>query len=45
METLAADTPAWTGVIAGLVAVAAFVVFSGWILVQRLRRDRKDHHG
>ena len=34
---LAARGSAWGGVVVGLVAAALFVVFSGWIVVQRVR--------
>jgi len=34
---LAARGSAWGGVVVGLVAAGLFVVFSGWIVVQRVR--------
>ncbi len=43
--SLAADAPAWTGAAAGLVALVAFVLFSTWVIVQRVRGSRKDRHG
>ena len=42
---LATDGPAWAGAAAGFVALTLFVLFSGWILVQRLRGTRKDRDG
>ena len=40
---LAADRGAsWGGPIVGLVAAIVFVLFSSWIVVQRLRTHRKD---
>ena len=45
MGVLASAAPAWTGAVAGLVALAVFVVFSGWIITTRLRANRKDRNG
>jgi flagellar biogenesis protein FliO len=39
--TAAASSPAWGGMTAGIVAVVAFVVFSTWIVVQRVRSGRR----
>ena len=39
---LAARGSTWGGMVVGLVALAIFLVFSGWILTQRLRAHRKD---
>jgi hypothetical protein len=38
--TLAKDAPAWTGAIAGVVAIIAFVLFSTWVVVQRVRHGK-----
>jgi len=48
---LAARGSTWGGMVVGLIALAIFVVFSGWILAQRfsargarrLRSNRKDN--
>lgn len=45
MSELAARGSSWGGLAVGLVAAGIFVVFSTWIVVQRLRDKRKDHHG
>ena len=37
---LAADSPAWAGAIAGMVAIAVFLVFSTWVVVQRVRHGK-----
>jgi hypothetical protein len=42
--TLAEDSPAWGGAVAGVIAIAVFLLFSTWIVVQRVRhgKDRDD---
>jgi hypothetical protein len=35
------DAPGWTGVVAAIVAAAVFVLFSGWIVWQRVRDARR----
>jgi hypothetical protein len=42
---LAARGASWGGMTVGLVAAGIFVVFSSWIVVQRLRHGRKDGDG
>jgi hypothetical protein len=42
---LAAGGSAWGGLAAGLIATAVFVVFSGWVILQRVRNGRKDSDG
>ena len=41
---VAEGPPAWTGAVAGIVAIALFVAFSTWVVVQRVRhgKDRAD---
>jgi hypothetical protein len=45
MATVAARGESWGGPVVGIVAAGIFVVFSAWIVVQRIRSYRKDHHG
>jgi hypothetical protein len=45
LAVLAARGSGWGGAVAGIVAAAVFVVFSGWIIWQRLRLNRKDGDG
>jgi hypothetical protein len=40
MSTLAADAPAWGGAVAGIVAIVVFLLFSTWIVVQRVRHGK-----
>jgi hypothetical protein len=40
MTELADGSSAWGGAIAGLVAIAVFVVFSAWVVVQRVRHGK-----
>jgi hypothetical protein len=42
---VAARGESWGGVVVGIVAAAIFVVFSAWIVLQRVRHNRKDGHG
>ena len=42
---VAARGAAWGGLVVGLVAAGIFVVFSAWIVAQRLRNNRRDDHG
>jgi hypothetical protein len=42
---LAARGSAWGGMVIGLVAAGMFVLFSGYILAQRIRSNRKDQSG
>jgi hypothetical protein len=37
---LAADSPVWGGMVAGIVAVILFLLFSAWIVVQRVRHGK-----
>ena len=37
---LAEGSPTWGGAIAGLVAIVVFVVFSAWVIVQRVRHGK-----
>jgi fumarate reductase subunit D len=39
---LAAASSVWGGAIAGLVAIAVFVVFSAWVVVHRVRHGKDD---
>ena len=39
---LAARGSTWGGMVVGLVALAIFVIFSCWIVAQRLRAQRKE---
>ena len=39
---LAARGESWGGPVVALVAAGLFVVFSSWIVLQRLRNHRKD---
>ena len=39
---LAARGSAWGGMVIGLVAAGIFLVFSGYIVVSRIRGNRKD---
>jgi hypothetical protein len=46
MPTVLADDGVWwAGPVIGLVAAGVFVVFSGWILLQRARHNRRDDDG
>jgi hypothetical protein len=45
MAELASRGSSWGGAVVGLVAAAVFVVFSGWIVLQRFRTKRKDDDG
>jgi hypothetical protein len=41
LKTVLVDPhPAWGGVVVGLLALTAFVVFATWIVVQRVRHGR-----
>ena len=40
---LAARGSGWGGAVVGLVAAGIFLVFSSWIVLQRVRANRKDH--
>jgi fumarate reductase subunit D len=40
MMRLAEGSPAWGGAIAGVVAIAVFVVFSAWVVVHRVRHGK-----
>jgi hypothetical protein len=37
---LADGSPAWGGAVAGGVAIAVFLVFSTWVVVQRVRHGK-----
>ena len=37
---LAVGAQAWGGAVAGLIAIAVFVVFSAWVVVQRVRHGK-----
>jgi len=37
---LADGSPAWGGAVAGMVAIAVFLVFSTWVVVQRVRHGK-----
>jgi hypothetical protein len=37
---VAEGSPAWGGAIAGVVAIAVFLVFSTWVVVQRVRHGK-----
>lgn len=32
----------WGGMVVGLIALGIFVAFSGWVVAERLRANRKD---
>jgi len=34
------ESPAWAGALAGLIALIAFVAFSTWVIVQRVRHGK-----
>jgi hypothetical protein len=34
--------PAWGGIVVGISAAVIFVIFAGWIVVQRLKHGRDD---
>jgi hypothetical protein len=40
VSRLADGSPAWGGAIAGMVAIAVFLVFSTWVVVQRVRHGK-----
>jgi hypothetical protein len=33
--------PAWGGIVVGIVAIAIFVAFASWIVVQRIKHGRE----
>jgi hypothetical protein len=37
---VAEGPPTWGGAIAGVIAIAVFVVFSAWVVVQRVRHGK-----
>jgi hypothetical protein len=37
---VAEGSPAWGGAIAGIVAIAIFLVFSTWVVVHRVRHGK-----
>ena len=45
MMDLAARGDSWGGPVVGAVAALLFVVFSAWIVVLRVRQNRKDSDG
>ena len=40
---LAGRGESWGGPLVGLIAAIVFVAFSSWIVLQRLKTNRKDH--
>jgi flagellar biogenesis protein FliO len=40
--TLAARGSTWGGMVIGLIAAAIFVLFSAWVVAERIRGHRKD---
>ncbi|HET6816854.1 MAG TPA: hypothetical protein VFH66_06470 [Mycobacteriales bacterium] len=40
MTLLADGPPAWGGAVAGLIAIAVFLVFSAWVVMQRVRHGK-----
>jgi hypothetical protein len=40
-QVLVDPHPAWGGLIAAIIAIAVFVVFATWIVIQRIRHGRE----